>query len=113
MKTIIAGGRDIWNAQALLTAIARSGFQISEVLCGGATGVDEMGLRWALWNGTPATVFPADWKRFGPAAGPKRNALMAQGAAALVLLWDGKSAGSKNMLFAARNAGLKIYAALL
>lgn len=41
-------------------------------------------------------IFPADWDKHGKAAGPIRNREMAQIADILVLLWDGKSRGSKN-----------------
>lgn len=46
--------------------------------------------------------FPAEWNdeegNFDKAAGHKRNKVMAEYADALLLIWDGQSAGSKNML---------------
>ena len=42
-------------------------------------------------------VFPAEWNKHGKKAGPLRNKEMAEYADALLLIWDGKSAGSKSM----------------
>ena len=40
MKTIIAGSRTIVDYQALLDAVVDSNFDITEVVSGGARGVD-------------------------------------------------------------------------
>lgn len=41
--------------------------------------------------------FPAEWEKYEKAAGPKRNKEMAEYADALILIWNGKSKGSKNI----------------
>ncbi len=45
----------------------------------------------------PVKEFPADWDQHGNAAGPIRNAQMADYADALLLIYDGESRGSLNM----------------
>lgn len=106
MKTIIAGGRHYrfddpdWDFLDSL--------EISEVICGGATGADECGRQWALSKSIPVKIFPADWQQHGKAAGPIRNRQMADYAERLVAFWDGESKGTKNMIDEARKRGLEV-----
>lgn len=65
MKTIIAGSRDFHDYDVVCRAIANSWYEITEVVSGGATGVDALGERWARENNVPVKVFAADWRRFG------------------------------------------------
>ncbi len=99
MKVIIAGSRHMPIDQQYLIskAIKKSGFKISEVVCGMAKGADTWGLWWALHHDIPVKRFPADWDTYGKAAGPIRNKQMADYAdAAIIFIWDG-SRGSENM----------------
>jgi hypothetical protein len=102
MKVIIAGSRTIDNYDELLIAIKEAPFQITEVISGAANGVDKMGERWALENGIPLQRFPANWNKYGFSAGYMRNVVMAEHAQALLLVWDGQSAGSASMKRIAR-----------
>lgn len=109
MRTIIAGSRTITDFAEVEKAITNSGFQITEVISGGCVGPDLLGERWAMQNGIPKTLFLADWKQHGKAAGPIRNSEMAASADALILVYDGKSRGSADMLMKAHSKGLKIH----
>lgn len=111
MKTIIAGTRTIANPALVAQAIRASSWaaQITEVVSGKAPGVDTLGEQWAHARGLPVVEFPADWDRHGKAAGPIRNEAMACYADALILVWDGVSPGSANMLKIARQRGLRVY----
>ena len=42
--------------------------------------------------------FPADWDKYKKSAGPIRNALMAEFCDAAVILWDGRSKGTSNIV---------------
>jgi hypothetical protein len=112
MKVIIAGGRDIKSEAVVLEAIMRAqvldGFTITEVVSGGAKGVDRFGEQWALAVGLPVKWFHAEWEKHGTAAGPIRNRQMAEYAEALILVWDGKSRGSASMKREATKRGLKV-----
>lgn len=106
MKVIIAGCRDyVLSTEEIQQSVDLSGFDISEVVSGGAKGVDRTGELWASKNRIPVNRFPADWDRHGKSAGPKRNAEMAQYADALIAFWDGKSRGTLNMIDTMRKAG--------
>lgn len=109
MKVIIAGGRDCWNAELVIKAIAASRFHIDEVVCGKAAGVDTLGERWAQWAGLPVAEFPADWDQYGKAAGPIRNKQMAVYADALIAVWDEKSRGTANMIKTMDSLGKPFY----
>jgi hypothetical protein len=109
MRTIIAGSRTIQDYAGLEFAINNCGWKITEVVCGMARGVDTLGHDWAENNGVPCKEFPADWDTYGRRAGFVRNTAMAENADALILMWDGKSPGSKMMKDIALKKGLKFY----
>lgn len=111
MRTIIAGSREITNYGSVIDAVLNSGFEISEVVCGMAKGVDLLGKRWALDYGVPVKEFPADWKNLGIKAGYLRNEQMAGYAERLVAVWDGHSRGTKHMIDIAKREGLTIFIA--
>lgn len=104
MKTIIAGSRDITDASMLDAALIAWGWraEITAVVCGEAPGADALGREWAEQRALPVLSYPADWKTHGKAAGPIRNAQMVDVADALLALWDGESAGTKNAIKLAR-----------
>lgn len=109
MRTIIAGSRQIQDISFVMDAIRESGFQIDEVVSGGARGVDSLGEKWANRNSVPVRVFPADWNAHGKAAGPIRNTEMANYADALIAIWDGESRGTSHMIRTAKSKGLKVF----
>lgn len=94
------------TAAELIPAAAKaSGFTITEVVCGRARGADTFGAIWAAKQGIPVADFPAEWKKYGRAAGPVRNKEMAiYGEALIVFIWQ-NSRGSQNMLDTMRNLG--------
>lgn len=110
MKTIIAGSRTMTNMDIVKRAIDMSGFMITEVVCGGAKGVDTLGRKWA-GNGIliPVKMFPANWNKHGKIAGSLRNIEMAKYADALIAIWDMKSNGTKHMISVAKKKGLKVF----
>lgn len=109
MKTIIAGSRNITGYHQVTKAVEDSGFQITEVVSGGANGVDKLGERLAKASLLPCKVFAADWNKYGKRAGYVRNSEMAEYAEALIAVWDGKSRGTDHMIRTARVQGLKVF----
>lgn len=104
MKVIIAGSRDIRDKLVLKDAIFQSDFLITEVVSGCARGVDTLGELWAEEQGVSIARFPANWERFGRAAGKYRNADMADYCDAAIILWDGESQGTLDMIDKMRRA---------
>lgn len=112
MKVIIAGSRGIKDMRVVKAAMdlaMADGIIPTEVVSGGAPGVDWLGEHWADERLIPIKRFPANWNKFGKAAGMKRNAQMAKYADALVAIWDGTSAGTRAMIRMAKEHGLKTY----
>lgn len=111
MKVIVAGTRTFTSPLLVSQAIAQFEAcfgKITEVVCGGAEGVDALGAAWGNQCQVPVKTIPANWKLHGKSAGPRRNRAMAEYADALVLVWDGKSKGSANMKKEANARGLRI-----
>jgi hypothetical protein len=113
MKTIIAGSRDIIDLDVVERAIRDSGVDITEVVCGCAKGVDELGLIWGTNRDIPVKRFPAQWHEFGKQAGPQRNIEMARYGDALIAVWDGKSKGTAHMIRVAKMQGLRVHVHLV
>lgn len=124
MKTIVAGSRSITDYSITEKVIEESGWIITEIVSGKAKGPDTHGETWADKNGVHVEPFEANWRdlnapgavikynKYGPynaIAGHQRNERMARYADALILVWDGKSTGSADMLRRAKAHGLKIF----
>jgi hypothetical protein len=109
MKVIVAGSRDIVDYEIVKSAIVSSGFQINEIVSGGARGVDTLGERYAKENNILFVVFPANWDLYGKKAGYLRNAEMAKYANGLIAVWDGVSKGTGHMIDLAQKNNLQVY----
>jgi predicted Rossmann fold nucleotide-binding protein DprA/Smf involved in DNA uptake len=106
MKLIIAGGRDLYIDGKFLDALLDQ-FNCfpGEIVSGGATGIDACAKAFCRYEfefhkhyKIPYKEFSADWDKFGRAAGPIRNKLMAEYADALLIIWNNESKGSKSMI---------------
>lgn len=113
MKIVISGSRTISDYEIVKLTIIESPFngKITQIISGGCNGVDILGEKWAKENNIPVKIFLPDWRNLGKSAGPIRNKCMIlEGKAdGLILIWDGKSKGSKNMKRLAENHHLSIY----
>ena len=107
-RVIVAGGRDFSDYEYLRSSLD---FLLQNVtgpiviVSGTARGADKLGEQYAAERGYAVLRFPADWDRFGKAAGYIRNEQMAKNADALVAFWDGKSKGTLNMIDVANKYG--------
>jgi hypothetical protein len=61
MRCVIFGDRNVSDYNELLLAVKNSGFEITEILSGGAKGSDALGEMYAKRNGLKLSVYPADW----------------------------------------------------
>jgi hypothetical protein len=111
MKVIIAGTRTFENFE-LLEQVCNSllaGIPSVEIVTGDGRGADKCGNRYAIKNGFPLTLYPADWNKFGRSAGPKRNLQMGEVAQMLIAFWDGESPGTLDMITVATGRKLTVY----
>jgi hypothetical protein len=101
MRVIIAGSRDYTDytviSNIVTTVANKFDLKITEIVSGGARGVDALGERYALEHGYPCKRFPADWNRHGKSAGPLRNQEMAKYGDALIAFTSG-GPGTTNMI---------------
>lgn len=76
---------------------------VHTIYSGGANGVDHAAERVAFkLIGRKAVVYRARWDELGRAAGPARNERLARKADGLLLIWNGRSPGSRDVLLAFR-----------
>lgn len=78
------------------------------ILSGHCSGADEMAERFAKECGLALEIFPAEWKKYGKAAGPKRNKEMVEKSDIIIAFWDGKSKGTKNLIDLAKKKDIQI-----
>jgi len=112
-RTIIAGSREGVSKEQVRSAIDSCPWEISVVISGNARGVDTLGEELAEQLQIVIDRYPANWDLYGKGAGMLRNSEMARNSEALILIWDGKSRGSKNMLETAKLHNLKIHEVLV
>jgi len=107
-RIIVAGGRDFCDKEFFdrnLDALVAE-FVDVEIVSGHASGADKLAEEYAKRLGLALKIFPADWKKYGRAAGPIRNREMLtyilEAKPIVVAFWDGQSKGTKNMIEQAR-----------
>lgn len=118
LRIVVAGNRtfdDQARADAELDAAlaeiaAKGPIESVEFVSGGCRGADALGEAYARKRGWPITVMPAEWEKYGRAAGPIRNAEMLDYARAetprLVAFWDGRSHGTRDVIARANEKGV-------
>lgn len=108
-RVVIAGGRnytDYNEAEAFVDRCLEKlkGNEII-IVSGGCRGADTIGEKYAIKNGFRIERHPADWSKYGKSAGPIRNKAMAVVADLVICFWDGKSKGTKSMIYYAKSCG--------
>lgn len=108
IKLIVAGPRDYHDQENVFRHIHmfQDKFGIDEIISGGASGVDALAEEYASLHQIPFKLFPADWEKYGKAAGPIRNQQMAEYGNVL-LAFDRGTKGTKNMIETARKFHLR------
>lgn len=109
MKVLIAGSRTISDKQYVYDAIDSLDIVITEIISGGAQGVDTIGEQYASDNNIPVKRFFPDWTKFGKSAGVLRNKEMVNCADIVVVVWDGLSRGTQSTMKFAEDAGKPLY----
>lgn len=131
-KTIICGSRNLDDYELLKRAIETSGFEISEVVSGGAKGADSLGEKYAKENKIKIKQFKAQWEnldlpgaviksrknpwtkkeeQYCSNAGPIRNEEMAvycEGEQCIAIPAD-DSIGTKDMINRAKNHNINTF----
>ena len=75
MRILVCGDRG-WRSQERINQVLDAIHHItpiSLIIEGEARGADIMSKNWAISRGIPWKEYPANWEKFGRAAGPIRN----------------------------------------
>lgn len=110
MRILVCGGRKFGNWLLLrhtLESIHEMNL-ITAIIHGNAEGADSLAASWAYLRGIETLVFPADWRKCGPSAGPLRNQQMLdEGTPSLVVAFPG-GRGTSDMVKRAHDANIRV-----
>ena len=80
----------------------------TEIVSGGARGVDTSAREYALSHGIKLTEFLPEYTRFGRSAPLKRNITIIEYADIVLAYWDGKTRGTKFVIDNCRRLGVEV-----
>ena len=109
MRVLITGGRNFAGRALMWSTLDRlhAEHHFTLLIHGDARGADRLAGEWARERGIEVLACPADWKRYGRGAGPKRNRQMLDERPDLVVAFPGGS-GTRHMVLIAEDAGVKV-----
>lgn len=109
MKIAIIGSRNlkVLNLEKYLP------MGVTEIVSGGAKGIDSCAKDYALKNKIKIMEFLPEYDKYGRVAPLKRNDLIIEYADLVLAFWDGKSRGTKYVIdnCKRKNKPIKIYIA--
>lgn len=112
MRLLVCGDRlhkQLFPLDIVLMAFLRQSPNL-HIITGGCRGADTFAAQWARDNNVPYDVYPADWRKYGRAAGPIRNKqMLTVGKPDLVVAFHpdlSNSKGTLNMVRQAYKAGV-------
>lgn len=71
---------------------------VTEIISGGAKGVDTCAQKYAEEHGIKITVFKPNYEKFGRGAPIFRNSDIVNHSDKVIAFWDGESSGTRNAL---------------
>lgn len=119
LRVLVCGGRDYskvdtWNwlernlKDEIAFATGLYSFHLETIITGGARGADEGAANWGHGEHLKVSVYEANWKKHGNAAGPIRNQRMLDhGKPDIVVAFPG-GRGTADMVKRAEDAGVRV-----
>ena len=104
LKLAIVGSRSIQKIELRPYLPER----ITEIVSGGAKGVDTYAKEYALKNGLPFTEFLPQYEKYGRGAPLRRNLQIISYADMVIAFWDGRSRGTKFVIEQCQKCGKKL-----
>lgn len=118
MKVLISGSRAISDFRMVELAIERARYRITYVVTGEGIGPEHLAQHWAKLSNVPYKVFTTDLQRYGedvllgrviPYALEVRNQDMVNLADAAILVWDGESRSTADIIERATLRQIPVY----
>lgn len=112
MRVLVCGSRTFEDTDLLYNTLDRlhkvNPFDV--IIEGDAKGADRMAGYWARKNKVDNLKFPAQWDKYGRAAGPIRNQQMLdEGKPDVVIAFPvGEARGTRHMMKIAKEAGVEV-----
>lgn len=107
MKIAVTGSRNLTvdNLEKYLPK------DVTEIVSGGARGIDTCAKEYAKANGIKLTEFLPEYEKYGRSAPLKRNLQIIDYADLVLAFWDGKSRGTKYVIenCKARNKKVRVF----
>ena len=100
MKIAVVGSRGITKVE-----LDKYVSDCSEIVSGGALGVDGQAAKYAQQCGIKLTEFLPEYEKYGRAAPIKRNHKIVDYADKIIVFWDGSSRGSLSVINYAKKVG--------
>lgn len=80
----------------------------TEIVSGGARGVDTSAKEYALSHGVKLTEFLPEYEKYGRSAPLKRNITIIEYADIVLAFWDGQSRGTKFVIDNCHKLGVRV-----
>lgn len=109
MKVAIIGSRNI-TVENLGDYLPEN---TTEIVSGGAKGVDICAREYAVENGIKLTEFLPDYARYRRGAPLKRNIQIIEYADTVLAFWDGESRGTKHVIDTCEKTGKEVKVIIL
>ncbi len=112
LKVIVCGSREFEHYNYLKSVLDDFFSTVEDkditIISGGCSGIDQLGEMYAEDNDLKMQRYPAQWKIYGKAAGPKRNREMVA-IADMVIAFPKKSGrGTKSLISYANKKGIPV-----
>ena len=104
MKVAVIGSRSL-TIQNLEEYLPQG---VTEIVSGGAKGIDTCAREYARWAGLKLTEFLPDYQRYGRSAPLRRNLEIIRYADQVIAFWDGQSHGTRFVIEECGKLGKKV-----
>ena len=81
---------------------------VTEIISGGAKGVDACAREYALAHGITLTEYLPEYEKYGRAAPLRRNLAIIENADLVLAFWDGRSRGTGFVIEQCRERGIPV-----
>ena len=104
MKLAVIGSRSLTN----VSLDKYVGEEVTEIVSGGAKGIDTCASEYAKNNGIRLTEFLPEYSRYRRGAPIVRNKKIVDYADKIIVFWDGRSRGTLSVIKYAERVGKKL-----